>query len=563
MGAPRPSEGAPRRPTLLLPPPLLLLLAAPWGRAGTGSGPGIGPTVPCGLGVLPKPTNITFSSINMKNVLQWNPPEGLKGVEVIYTVQYFIRYGQKKWLNKSECRNISRTSCDLSAETADYEHQYYAKVKAIWKTNCSKWAETGRFYPYLETQIGPPAVALTTDEKSITIVLKAPEKWKRNPEDSSVSMQQIYSDLKYKVSVYNTKSNRTWSQCVSNHTLVLSWLEADTLYCVHVESFLPGPPRRARPSEKQCVHTLKDQASAWKIKIIFLYVLPISISMFIFSVMGYLMYRYTHVGKEKHPANLILIYGNGLDNRFFVTAEKVMFNFVTLNIVDDSKVSETGISLTEESGAVAGREEAGPSGGQDPRLEEVEVKHLGYASHEMEVLLEDISATQQESLSGNSPVDNTVIGYEYDMRTSICVGPEDQELHRPDEVSIQGKLFERRAAAAAAGPQAFLSSYTPQLGHLEPLAQDHTDTEEGPQEDALTTLVDWDPRTGRLCMPSLSSCEHDVEGLEPSEEWCGLPAGGLLSRLYEEPAPDEPPEENESYLLQFMEEWGLYVQMGD
>ncbi|KAF6364593.1 interleukin 20 receptor subunit alpha [Rhinolophus ferrumequinum] len=184
----------------LLPPLLLLLVAAPSGRA-----------VPCVSGGLPKPTNITFLSINMKNILQWSPPEGLPGMDVTYTVQYFIRYGQKKWLNKSECRNINRTYCDLSAETSDYEHQYYAKVKTVWGTNCSKWAETGRFYPFLETQIGPPEFALTTDEKSISIALTAPEKWKKNPEESSVSMQQIYSNLKYNVSIYNTKSNRTVS----------------------------------------------------------------------------------------------------------------------------------------------------------------------------------------------------------------------------------------------------------------------------------------------------------------------------------------------------------------
>uniref|UniRef100_A0A8I3WKS2 Interleukin 20 receptor subunit alpha n=1 Tax=Callithrix jacchus TaxID=9483 RepID=A0A8I3WKS2_CALJA len=192
---------APGRPALrpLLLPPLLLVAAAPWGLA-----------VPCVSGGLPKPANITFLSINMKNVLQWNRPEDLQGVKVTYTVQYFI-YGQKKWLNKSECRNISRTYCDLSAETSDYEHQYYAKVKAIWGTECSKWAESGRFYPFLETQIGPPEVALTLGDKSISVVLTAPEKWKRNPEDIPISMQQIYSNLKYNVSVSNTKSNRTVS----------------------------------------------------------------------------------------------------------------------------------------------------------------------------------------------------------------------------------------------------------------------------------------------------------------------------------------------------------------
>lgn len=46
--------------------------------------------VPCVPGGLPKPTNITFLSINMKNVLHWNPPEGQHGAEVTYTVQYFM-----------------------------------------------------------------------------------------------------------------------------------------------------------------------------------------------------------------------------------------------------------------------------------------------------------------------------------------------------------------------------------------------------------------------------------------------------------------------------------------
>lgn len=47
-------------------------------------------SAPCVSGGLPKPTNITFLSINMKNILQWRPPEGLPGVEVTYTMQYFM-----------------------------------------------------------------------------------------------------------------------------------------------------------------------------------------------------------------------------------------------------------------------------------------------------------------------------------------------------------------------------------------------------------------------------------------------------------------------------------------
>ncbi|XP_008572484.1 PREDICTED: interleukin-20 receptor subunit alpha isoform X3 [Galeopterus variegatus] len=502
----------------------------------------------------------------MKNVLQWNPPEGLQGVEVTYTVQYFI-YGQKKWLNKSKCRNIHRTYCDLSAETADYEHQYYARVKAISETNCSKWAETGRFYPFLETQIGPPEVALTTDEKSISIDLTAPEKWKINPEDSSVSMQQIYSNLKYNVSVYNTKSNRMWSQCVTNHTLVLSWLEPNTLYCVHVQSFVPGPPRLAQPSEKQCVSTLEDQTSVFKVKFIFWYVLPISVTVFLFSVMGYFTYRYIHVGKEKHPANLILIYGNEFDKRFFVPAEKIMINFITVNILDDSKVSHKDMSLLEKSSDVSSLNDTEPGRSLEPHQEEAEGTHSGYASHLMEICCASeentkcSSLSQQESLSRMIPTDKTVIKYEYDVRsTDICVGREDQELILQEEVLTQGKLCEQQAALANLGPQTLLCSYTPQLRDLDHLAQEHADSEEGPEEEPSTTLVDWDPWTGRLCMPSMSNFEQDSGGCEHAE-YNGFSDEGLLSRFCDEQAPDKPLEDSEAYLMQFMEEWGLHIQM--
>uniref|UniRef100_G3UD69 Interleukin 20 receptor subunit alpha n=1 Tax=Loxodonta africana TaxID=9785 RepID=G3UD69_LOXAF len=507
--------------------------------------------VPCVSGGLPKPENITFSSINMKNVL----PTGLTAVGVIYTVQYFIRYGQKKWLDKSECRNISRTYCDLSAETLDYEHQYYARVKAVWETDCSKWAETGRFYPYFETQIGPPAVALTSDEKSISVVLMAPEKWKRHPEEGSVSMQQIYPTLQYNVSVHNTKSNRTWSQCVTSHSLVLPWLEPDTLYCIPVESLVPGPPRLTLPSEELCISTLKDQTLALKVKIIFCYVLPISVTMFIFSVMGYSMYRYIHVGKEKHPQNLILIYENEFDRRFFVPAEKIVINLITLNILDDSKISYKDVSSMEKSSDVSDLNDTEPSKDQEPHQAEDEVKQLGYASHFMEFCdlgenTNGTSLTQHESLSRARATDETVIE------------PEDQELNLQEEVCVQGKLFEQEAPLANLVQQTLLYPCVPQLRDLDHPTRELTDTEEGPEEELWTTLVDWDPQTGRLCMPPLSDFEHESEKCEYSE-CSGLTEEGLLSRLYEEQAPDKLLEENESYLMQFMEDWGLYVQMED
>nr|XP_012807159.2 interleukin-20 receptor subunit alpha [Jaculus jaculus] len=493
----------------------------------------------------------------MQNILRWNPPAELQGAEVTYTVQYFI-YGQKKWLSKPECRNINRTYCDLSVETSDYEHQYYAKVKAMWETNCSRWAETTRFYPFLETQIGPPEVALTTGEKSISITLTAPEKWKRNPEDSTVSMQQIYPNLKYNVSVYNTKSKRMWSQSITNHTLVLSWLEPSTLYCVQLEAFVPGPPRLIQPSHKQCVSTLEDQASALKVRIILWYVLPTSVIMFLLFVIGYSIYRYIHVGKEKHPANLILLYGSELGKRFFVPAEKLVINFITVNILEDSRMSQKDMSLQEKSSSEPTLHAPEPSGSSEPLLEGAEVLHLGYTSHLMDIFRDTEASSRDASLSrgqwlgGSLPAGEAAVADECHVPPDFCQGHGDHPRAGQEEASRPWK-----SAVANVGP---LSPHSPQLSDLNGLVQGHPGLGEGPEEEPSTTLVDWDPQTGRLCIASLLDFDQDPEDCQHHE--CDrLSEEGLLSRLYEVQAQNKPSEENKNCFVQFMEEWGLHVQM--
>ncbi|XP_004702205.1 interleukin-20 receptor subunit alpha [Echinops telfairi] len=508
----------------------------------------------------------------MKNVLHWDPPEGLTGVEVLYTVQYFI-YGQKKWLDKPECRKSNRTYCDLSAETSDYEHQYYARVKASRKATCSKWTETGRFYPYLETQIGPPAVALTAGEKSISVVLTASEKWRRTLEEGAVSMQQVYPALVYNVSMYSPQSHRMWWQCVANGSLVVPWLEPDTLYCVRVEALVPGPPRLPLPSEKQCISTLKDQTQEWKIKIIFCYVLPISVTVFLFSVMCYAVYRYVHVGKEKRPGNLIVIYGNEFEKRFFAPAEKIVMNLISISVLDGATGNQKDICLTETSGGLSDLLDTEAREAQEAQQEEEEeVKHLGYASHLMEMLcgseenMDAPSLTQPAALCrarATTTAVGTVVEYEYDVRMAdISLAPEDQELKMQEEVCIEGIFLEQQARLADRDPQTWFCSSAPELGDVDPGTIKLTEAQEGLEEEPARTVVDWDPQTGRLCIPSLSDLEPDSEGDE-SPEGRGLRAEGLLSRFCKEQAADKLLEDHETYLVQFLEDWELFVQMGD
>lgn len=261
-----------------------------------------------------------------------------------------------------------------------------------------------------------------------------------------------------------------------------------------------------------------------------------------------------------------MIYGNEFDKRFFVPAEKIVINFITLNILEDSKISHKDISAMEKNNDASDLNE--PSEDQEPHQEEMEMKHLGYASHLMDIFCDSekhtkgSSLTQQESHSGTTPTARTVVEYEYDVRTTdICVGPGDQTLNL-QEVFLQGKLFEQQAASADTNPQTLLYSYTPQLRDLDHWPQEYVDMVEGPEEEPSATLVDWDPQTGRLCIPSLSSFEHDSEDCE-YPEYKELTEEGLLSRLYEEQAIGKSLEEDETYLGEFLEEWGLYVQMED
>ncbi|GAB1294954.1 Interleukin-20 receptor subunit alpha [Apodemus speciosus] len=523
LGTPVPGHPAP--PALLL-PTLLLLLAAS------------GPAVPCVFCGLPKPTNITFLSVNMKNVLHWNPPEGLHGVEVTYTVQYFI-YGQKKWLSASKCRSISRTYCDLSVETSDYEHQFYAKVKAIWETRCSKWAETERFYPFLETQVSPPEVALTTGEKM-------------------------------------------WSQCVTNSTLVLSWLEPSTLYCVHVESLVPGPPRLPLPSQKQCISTLevccnspekqiqrshhcvnqmhkllRVQTSSRKVKVIFWYVLPTSIIVFLFSAICYSVWRYIHVGKEKHPANLVLIYRNEIGKRVFEPTETMTLNFITLGMLDESKISQKEMDLPDEGRDNVSFNDPEPSESWEPHREGVEGQHLGYSSHLMDIVCGaehrdgDTSLSQHEGLNIPIPTGEADTEPQYKVLTDFYGEGEIQQFCGPEEAARPERISE---------PQATSANSDPQLEDLHHLGQERPYSEDRPEEEPSTTVVDWDPQTGKLCIPSLPIFGHDPENYGHYER-DQLLEGGLLSRLYENQEPDQSEEENENYLTQLKEEWGLHVEM--
>ncbi|NXN38586.1 I20RA protein, partial [Rhinoptilus africanus] len=563
---------------------------------------------------LPNPRNVHFESINMKNVLHWSAPEGT-GDGVLYKVKYSV-YGVGKWIRKPECRNINRTWCDLSNETSDYEEQYYASVKAFLNGMCSDWTETTRFNPLTDTKIDPPMVSISSTEKSISIVLTAPKKWKRSPEEESVSLLQVYPGLQYNVSVLNKKTKKRWWFSISNNTLVVPWLEPGTAYCVSAQIHVTTPLLHSGFSEEYCIATLKDKTTDETVTIVFGYVLPVMLAVLSISMTCYCVHRYIHVSKQKHPTNLVWHYTDKCKEKVFIPCEKIVVNLITLN-VDEYKPSQECNNLPERKSPHYYTVYNGTKGKHLPSKEVLETKHLLDISHEEISLKEDILAEGDQT--GNCPsydqagIKNTsrhknagTVEYEHDVRAEdFSPGQKLEELCLKEKTSaskgllgepqiVLGDLFNMKTGQPYC-PQLEVRATDPCSGQeIEELklkmvdaadelpAETHINlvdlnTEKSGQtsypqleqiaqglmekEDGQTILVDWDPHTGRLYIPTLSSAENQV--CERVFKCDGPDKDGILSRLYEKEVSDKSSEDEEMYLLQFKEQWGLHVEMED
>ncbi|KFP70648.1 Interleukin-20 receptor subunit alpha, partial [Acanthisitta chloris] len=523
---------------------------------------------------LPNPRNVHFESTNMKNVLHWSPPEGT-GDGVVYKVKYSV-YGVGKWIRKPECRNINRTWCDLSSETSDYEEQYYASVKAFLNGMCSDWMETTRFNPLTDTKIDPPMVSVSSTDKSISIILTAPEKWKRSPEEESISLLQVYPGLQYNVSVLNKKTKKRWFFSISNNTLIVPWLEPGTAYCVSAQIHVTTPLLDSGFSKEHCIATLKDETVGETITIAFGYVLPTMLAVLFISVTCYLVHKYIHVHKQKHPTNLVWQYTDKCKERVFIPCEKIVVNLITVN-GDEHKEST---HLSERKSPHYYTVYNGTEGKDLPSKEALETKHLPDISHEVISPKEDILVEGDQpgnwTFYGQPGPKNTVreknaeaVEYEHDVRAEdFSPGQKLEEISTPRRLLGEPQIALENLASVITR-----QSYSPQLEvrladlclgqKTEELnlkvcdAADELPEKEGEQ----TILVDWDPHNGRLYIPTLSSVENQVcEGVfkcdDPDKE-------GILFRLYEKEVFGEPSEDQEMYLLQFKEQWGLHVEMED
>ncbi|XP_043932409.1 interleukin-20 receptor subunit alpha-like [Protopterus annectens] len=536
---------------------------------------------------LPGPRDVHFSSWNLRNTLIWKPGEDTtKDVE--YIVQYKI-YGTEGWVDKTECSNTKQTSCDLSDETCEHEEQYYARVMAVMNNRSSSWVETDRFNPFIATTIGPPSVRVSSGDRSILIKLTAPKKYKRQNETKAISLVQIYPDLEYSIIILNTRNNSTRAFTLRNKTWNESSLEPNTTYCITVQSYVPELKKFGEFSERLCATTLEDHTARLMILILFGCILPAGFVVLVILGVGCFVYRYIFVSKQQQPRNLLLHHPlefktNCLDHE--------NIKFITLNI-EYPPWNSTNIQKGACNNLKAIKDSTGLI--NESCAEVLAVRHLGYTCQEIKNASLKSEATENNSICNTecshpqNIADEDSLDYGIVLRPSEAYSIHGQEPRdsKENELSAKGNTCEVISLKTLNNIQASpinqgLQNESAKLHfspkkwdiqmRMEPKNRPHDGNLAFEEEQQLTVvaqetnIIDWDPHSRMLHIPSLSTVTNDAYNKEDDEDSERLDSEqdsqvGLLSKVYMKQTSEEPSEDEEICLIKFKEDWGLRIQL--
>ncbi|XP_069570563.1 interleukin-20 receptor subunit alpha [Brachyistius frenatus] len=291
----------------------------------------------------PSPINVTFSSVNLRNVLQWFPGHGTLD-DTHFTVEYAI-YGDSikdskgrrvHWRAVWQCTEIVRTWCDISNETWDVEQGYHARVRAVGRRTSSKWALTRRrFDPKLDTSLGPPLLSVEIEDNTAIVTLKGPMRYQPSNHIPALSMATIYPQMTYNLSIHNTHRKQIDHFPVVTSPYKYRLMDYSTQYCFSAQSRFLSMPVHCQSSGWHCVSTPQDPVIEQLQRVVVGIVVP-SLCLCIIAVAVYLLYNYlTGKGQTSpHTLNPPPFHSPPL----IFHHEK--FNIITISVIKDEPPSD-------------------------------------------------------------------------------------------------------------------------------------------------------------------------------------------------------------------------------
>ncbi|XP_031722008.1 interleukin-20 receptor subunit alpha [Anarrhichthys ocellatus] len=257
---------------------------------------------------LPSPINVKFSSVNLRNVLQWFPGSGTPD-DTHFRVEYAI-YGDSvegskgrkvNWREVWRCKKIVRSWCDLSNETWDLEQGYHSRVRAVTRGAFSTWAwPRKRFDPKTDTSFGPPLVSVEIEDSNAIITLKGPMRYQFNNHTPVMSMATLYPQMTYNLSIENNHRGTTLHVPVVSSSYKYPLMDYNTEYCFSATTRFLFMPAQSQSSAWHCITTPQDPVIGQLQSVVVGIVVP-SVCLCMVVVVGYHLYCYLTGKGQKSP----------------------------------------------------------------------------------------------------------------------------------------------------------------------------------------------------------------------------------------------------------------------
>ncbi|NWZ77768.1 TF factor, partial [Poecile atricapillus] len=186
----------------------------------------------------PTAVNITWSSINFKTILQWQPkPSGY-----FYTVEIHGRTSDVK----RKCILTSETECDVTDVLGNVKETYTAHILSVNPAEMDNFEEppfavSEKFTPYSQTVIGKPEIKDYSQKGSkLNVVFKDPLTPYIFPNGSFQSIQDIFQhDLEYKLYYWKDQSSGKKDVTTKSRNFEVN-IDSGKNYCFYVQGIIPS-----------------------------------------------------------------------------------------------------------------------------------------------------------------------------------------------------------------------------------------------------------------------------------------------------------------------------------
>ncbi|XP_005307602.2 tissue factor [Chrysemys picta bellii] len=212
---------------------------------------------PCsGNSELSTAVNITWSSINFKTILQWQPVP----TNYVYTVK--ISGINSNW--EKVCVHTKETECDVTDKLEKVKDTYTVHIVSEMLSGTEKFEEppyaiSPKFTPYNQTKIGTPGIQTyeLTDSK-LKVLVEDPLTPYRFPNKSFKSIREIFkNDLEYTLYYWKDQSTGKKEATTKSNQFEIS-IDKGENYCFFVQATILSR-RENRKSQESKVKCTSDQ----------------------------------------------------------------------------------------------------------------------------------------------------------------------------------------------------------------------------------------------------------------------------------------------------------------